>query len=156
MSKWSSAFRDSRWQKLRLKVMERDGWQCRACGNGSGDGVTLNVHHAYYTAGTAPWEYPVDSLVTYCEGCHEIKHALQKSILHASVNRSICAFVGVESLVYRFEKTLEQFGKYNEEIIIPTNSLEENKARAKIIDSEISEYIQKILDKEYGSKGAAK
>jgi hypothetical protein len=77
MSKWSSAFRDSRWQKLRLEIMERDGWTCKSCG-ASGDGVTLNVHHAYYESGKAPWEYPTDTLVTWCEDCHGKIHEAQK------------------------------------------------------------------------------
>jgi hypothetical protein len=80
LSKWSSAFRDSRWQKKRLEVMERDKWACRSCGAG-GEGVTLNVHHAYYEAGKAPWEYDDDTLVTFCEKCHGNIHALQKMLM---------------------------------------------------------------------------
>jgi hypothetical protein len=79
MSKWSSAFRDSRWQKLRLEIMERDGWTCKSCG-ATGNGVTLNVHHAYYESGKAPWEYPTDTLVTWCEDCHGKIHEAQKRI----------------------------------------------------------------------------
>jgi hypothetical protein len=79
MSKWSSAFRDSRWQKLRLEIMERDGWTCKSCG-ATGNGVTLNVHHAYYESGKAPWEYPTDTLVTWCEDCHTKIHKAQRQI----------------------------------------------------------------------------
>ena len=79
MSKWSSAFRDSRWQKLRLEIMERDGWTCKSCG-ANGKGVTLNVHHAYYESGRAPWEYPTDTLVTWCEDCHGKIHEAQKRL----------------------------------------------------------------------------
>ena len=82
MSKWSSAFRDSRWQKLRLEVMERDEWKCQSCG-ASGDGVTLNVHHAFYESGKAPWEYPPETLFTWCEKCHKYRHAWQKKLLLA-------------------------------------------------------------------------
>jgi hypothetical protein len=59
--------------------MERDGWACAACG-ASGDGVTLNVHHAYYESGRAPWEYPTDTLVTWCEDCHGKIHEAQKRL----------------------------------------------------------------------------
>lgn len=79
MSKWSSAYRDSRWQKLRLKIMERDNFTCRSCGKS--EGVTLNVHHAYYEAGKAPWEYDNDVLITYCEECHAKRHKAQKDLL---------------------------------------------------------------------------
>jgi hypothetical protein len=83
MSKWSAAYRDSRWQKKRLEVMERDRWSCTDCGDGDGDGVTLNVHHIYYEAGRAPWEYENEMLVTRCEICHERMHELQKILLVA-------------------------------------------------------------------------
>jgi hypothetical protein len=88
MSKWSSAFRDSRWQKLRLEIMERDGWTCKSCG-ATGDGVTLNVHHAYYESGKAPWEYPTDTLVTWCEDCHGKIHEAQKAIAYAVVSNEV-------------------------------------------------------------------
>ena len=79
MSKWSSAFRDSRWQKLRLEVMERDEWTCQSCG-AKGEGITLNVHHAYYESGKAPWEYPKNCLVTWCDTCHENRHLQARGI----------------------------------------------------------------------------
>lgn len=80
MSKWSSAFRDSRWQRKRLEIMERDGWACLGCG-AAGEGVTLNVHHVYYESGRAPWEYPSEALVTWCETCHTAMHAKLKTIM---------------------------------------------------------------------------
>jgi hypothetical protein len=59
--------------------MERDGWTCKSCG-ASGKGVTLNVHHAYYESGKAPWEYPTGTLVTWCEDCHGKIHEAQKRL----------------------------------------------------------------------------
>jgi hypothetical protein len=32
--------------------------------------ATLNVHHKLYESGKEPWEYPLDSLLTLCEPCH--------------------------------------------------------------------------------------
>ena len=78
MSKWSAGFRDSRWQKKRLSVMERDGWKCTSCG--CGEGVTLNVHHTYYERGRAPWEFEDDSLITLCETCHGLLSGAIKEI----------------------------------------------------------------------------
>lgn len=63
--------RDPRWQKKRLEVMERDEFKCRHCGSADG---TLNVDHAYYVKGRMPWQYPMFSLTTLCEDCHEQKH----------------------------------------------------------------------------------
>jgi len=82
MSKWSSAYRDSRWQKMRLKVMERDGFACQSCGK-DGPDAALAVHHTYYEAGTAPWEYPLDSLITWCEDCHDGRHILGRCVSKA-------------------------------------------------------------------------
>ena len=64
---YSELLRDPRWQKMRLKIMERDRFKCRTCGNEKG---TLNVHHKVYKSGKNPWEYEAHKLVTVCETCH--------------------------------------------------------------------------------------
>jgi len=64
---YSEKLKDPRWQKKRLKIMERDEFMCRSCYDTEN---TLNVHHKYYIQGRKPWEYPEDLLVTLCEGCH--------------------------------------------------------------------------------------
>lgn len=53
---------------MRLKVLERDGWECRNCENKED---TLHVHHTYYKKDTDPWDYEFSSLLTICETCHE-------------------------------------------------------------------------------------
>ena len=68
---YSEKFKDPRWQKLRLKVFERDEWKCQSCGS---EKETLVVHHFYYKQGADPWEYDMDALITLCEGCHEFEH----------------------------------------------------------------------------------
>ena len=68
----SDQYRDPRWQRLRLRVFERDGWKCRMCNQ---DGKTLHAHHPVYRAfSEGPWDYEVDELVTVCEDCHEEEH----------------------------------------------------------------------------------
>jgi hypothetical protein len=59
--------KDPRWQKLRLKVMERDEFACQICYDSKS---TLHIHHKYYLPDKEPWEYPLDALVTLCESCH--------------------------------------------------------------------------------------
>ena len=66
-------YKHPEWQKKRLRIMERDGFRCRECGDKE---TTLNVHHSYYTKGAKPWEYPDESLRTLCEECHEKRHDL--------------------------------------------------------------------------------
>lgn len=65
---YTELLRDPRWQRVRLEVMQRDGFACRECGDKTG---TLNVHHAFYVFGRAPWEYDRETLRTLCEPCHE-------------------------------------------------------------------------------------
>jgi hypothetical protein len=62
--------RDMRWQRLRLKVLDRDGWRCAGCGVGKfPEGVV--VHHIEY--GRHQWSTPVSLLQALCQDCH---HAL--------------------------------------------------------------------------------
>jgi hypothetical protein len=57
--------RDPRWQKKRLKILERDDWTCQRCGSTDRE---LQVHHLVYAG--APWDVPDDALVTLCVRCH--------------------------------------------------------------------------------------
>lgn len=66
-AKYAQKYRDPRWQKKRLEVMQRDGFKCLFCGAAD---KTLNVHHCYYIAGRDPWDYHPASLLTLCERCH--------------------------------------------------------------------------------------
>lgn len=66
MPSYADKLRDPRWQKLRLKVMERDSFQCQCCGDKES---TLNIHHLKYTK--QPWDAPIGDLETLCEKCHK-------------------------------------------------------------------------------------
>lgn len=68
MSEFWEAYKDPRWQKKRLEVMEAAGYRCVQCGDAS---KTLNVHHRYYVKGAEPWEYDDRALACLCEPCHE-------------------------------------------------------------------------------------
>jgi 5-methylcytosine-specific restriction endonuclease McrA len=71
---WSEKLRDKRWQQLRLKVMNRDGWKCRICRH---DDRTLNVHHVVYSRHNQnPWDYDEAVLQTLCEDCHRDRQDL--------------------------------------------------------------------------------
>ncbi|MDE0456255.1 MAG: HNH endonuclease [Chromatiales bacterium] len=57
-----------RWELVRLRVMERDGWRCRRCGKAG----RLEVDHVLpVSAGGAPFD-PAN-LQTLCRGCHTDK-----------------------------------------------------------------------------------
>lgn len=68
---YAAKLTDPRWQRIRLKAFERDNFACRCCSRGD---LELHAHHSWYEAGLEPWDYPLDSIVTYCHNCHEAEH----------------------------------------------------------------------------------
>ena len=69
-SLYKNKLKDPRWQKLRLKIFERDAWKCVSCLDSS---APLHVHHHHYIEGKDPWDYPNDHLETLCESCHSAR-----------------------------------------------------------------------------------
>jgi len=67
-SAYAEKLLDPRWQKKRLEILERDGWQCQYCGDTK---TTLHVHHHFYDKTGDPWEMASHLLVTLCAPCHE-------------------------------------------------------------------------------------
>lgn len=70
-SEYSNYWKDPRWQKFRLKILEKDGFKCAQCGDGKSE---LHAHHLYYISKRKPWEYPEESVLTLCENCHTETH----------------------------------------------------------------------------------
>lgn len=68
---YSEKLKNPKWQKLRLRIFERDEWTCQSCGSKDNN---LQVHHLKYFTGLEPWEYEPHYLVTYCETCHNTEH----------------------------------------------------------------------------------
>ena len=68
MSEFWAAYKDPRWQKRRLEIMERDEFSCVNCGDTK---KTLQVHHKLYRKDQKPWEYEDDALETLCQTCHD-------------------------------------------------------------------------------------
>lgn len=85
MSNYSELLKDPRWQKKRLKIMERDDWMCKGCGSKT---ETLHVHHLNYIWGGKPWEAEDDDLVTLCEDCHKMEEGLKEYHLINEVAKS--------------------------------------------------------------------
>lgn len=78
-SKFTDAYKDTRWQKKRMAILERDEYKCRWC-FAEGDGVTLEIHHAYYTPNAKPWEYPDEHLISLCSDCHKEMRETQRKL----------------------------------------------------------------------------
>jgi len=63
--------KDPRWQRKRLRILERDNWTCKSCGETE---KTLHVHHLFYFKETDPWDINDGYLITLCEDCHSGKN----------------------------------------------------------------------------------
>ena len=61
-------YTDTRCQEKRLRIMDRDKFTCRSCGDKRS---TLHVHHRSYEKGKRIWDTPDADLVTLCETCHD-------------------------------------------------------------------------------------
>jgi len=66
-SEFFEKYKDVRWQKKRLEVLEFNGWACECCGE---DNEQLHVHHKRYLKGRNPWDYDVEQLSAVCGDCH--------------------------------------------------------------------------------------
>lgn len=83
---YAEKLKDPRWQKLRLKILERDNWTCRYCGDTE---TTLHVHHRHYE-GKEPWDTPEELLDTLCVDCHSAMYKmtpLEKYLFEAVIIR---------------------------------------------------------------------
>lgn len=68
---YSEQLKDPRWQKMRLRVFEREKFTCEFCGSTE---KTLHAHHTRYKPGAAPWEYEDHEILCICEECHGKEH----------------------------------------------------------------------------------
>lgn len=64
---YAEKLQDPRWQKKRLKILNRDKWTCRYC---SDKKTTLHVHHLTYNG--EPYKTKESDLITYCKFCHRL------------------------------------------------------------------------------------
>ena len=74
---YSELLQDPRWQKKRLKLLEKNNWSCESCHTKD---KTLQIHHTYYIKDGLPWEYPDESLKCLCQPCHLERQKLEKDI----------------------------------------------------------------------------
>jgi hypothetical protein len=68
---YAKKLRDVRWQQMRLRVFERDEWQCKACFMKKD--ISLHAHHMYYRKGADPWDYPLEAFGLY------VSHAMPRN-----------------------------------------------------------------------------
>lgn len=96
--KYSEKFKDPRWQKKRLEILERDGFACRLCCDSEN---TLNAHHLYYINSRSPWEYPNSSIITLCEECHKEEHDSDETIIDrvSSIIETVGFLESIDSVI---------------------------------------------------------
>ena len=70
--------KDPRWQRARLTVMERAGWQCQCCQSKE---KTLHVHHLQYREN--PWDTPPEFLECLCDDCHAWREQFNKTLVNS-------------------------------------------------------------------------
>src|SRR5438105_2637506 len=76
MSEYSEKLLDGRWQKKRLEIFQRAGWQCEECWTSK----NLQVHHVFYITGNEPWDYPEELLMCVCGSCHLKRQKIEQQI----------------------------------------------------------------------------
>lgn len=80
---YSEKLKDPRWQKKRLKILERDEFACTMCGD---DTTELHVHHKKYNG--EPWEAIDSELITVCKSCHQGIEFINEDYKHTGIIRS--------------------------------------------------------------------
>ncbi len=105
MSKYSEKFKDPRWQKKRLEILERDEFSCQICFDTES---TLHVHHKYYEGNKDPWNYPNHILVTLCSDCHESEH-LNKKDNEAKLIKTLYEIGFMANDLYRITNGFRKF-----------------------------------------------
>lgn len=68
---WKDQYLHPNWQKMRLYILNRDGWTCINC---RAVHQQLHVHHIKYLRGKLIWEVPTWYLVSLCDICHSEEH----------------------------------------------------------------------------------
>lgn len=112
-NRYSEQYKDPRWQKLRLVVLNRDEWKCVICGD---EESTLNVHHpVYHPDAENIWDYDEGHLITLCKNCHENEHdglsSAKSSVLLA------LAKIGFNT-VYEYECLTDIFSAITKEDLV--------------------------------------
>lgn len=77
MKEYREYFKDPRWQKKRLEILNRDEFMCQRC---YGTETELHIHHRLYKQNKKPWEYDNDLLLTLCKDCHANEKTMKTSI----------------------------------------------------------------------------
>lgn len=88
---------DPRWQKKRLKILDRDNFTCQLCNDTE---TTLHVHHYNYNKNYNPWDVEDNCLVTYCSDCHAFIEIVKERIDPYSILKIIKSRTANDIMVF--------------------------------------------------------
>jgi len=120
-STYTEQYKDPRWQKLRLRVLDRDNWKCQKCYDTDS---TLHVHHLYCENGKSVWDYPLTCFVTLCEKCHDEETRWKKECVKNLIEAFTSVFLPSEisllaSAIYDSQDELcQDFQQYSREDVL--------------------------------------
>lgn len=113
---YETLLKDPRWQRKRLEILSRDGFECKICFDTE---KTLHVHHINYNRGCKPWEYDDCDLTSLCEDCHESVEELIRKIRDQIFNKNaaldsydqLAANIGVGLACESYRVLVDQMNK---------------------------------------------
>lgn len=118
---YKKLLQDPRWQKKRLKIMERDNFTCHDTG---ATDEQLHVHHCWYAKGS-PWETPDEFLLTLSNDAHQHRQGLEqraKKALGLIMAKTPCEGPGYADRLGELVESMEAMALKDpkEDTIMPT------------------------------------
>ena len=118
---YKEQYKDPRWQKKRLKVLERDEFTCFKCGSKNN---TLHVHHNYYLKDHNVWEYPDSAFNTLCEDCHSLVKHYNNQIEYVAILMLTGSILNKDNFIYLDSYLISAIASSGEKISSAKNCLE--------------------------------
>lgn len=78
-------YKSSAWEKKRLKILERDNYECQVCKEEGGFAPATTVHHLKHLEDRLDLALDDDNLVSVCAACHNREHP--ERFIHRIVHR---------------------------------------------------------------------
>lgn len=135
----SELYKDPRWQKKRLEILEYNKWTCESCHSTEN---TLNVHHKYYEENKKPWDYEDEAFTVLCNKCHKEEHSLKNSADKKLIECFRKNGFNSKDLIYLSEILSEDVFDYCPMVFC--ESLKYAKSNHKILDCFYESYLESI------------
>jgi 5-methylcytosine-specific restriction endonuclease McrA len=67
-------YKSTTWEKKRLKILERDNYECQVCKEEGGFAPATTVHHIIHLKDRPDLALDDDNLLSVCAACHNREH----------------------------------------------------------------------------------